>query len=225
MTDPCSETLRVLGHELRRPLTVIRGASTLLVEDAEALPPESRQQMLAMIDRSAAMMSDLLDDLHAAVHLDAGDIEYFVEPVDVAGLVGEAVELARRDSPDRRVEVRGLDAGDLEVEADREQAVRALRALVANALHFSPPDALVEVVVGGEDGWLSLDVRDRGPGFPAAGRERAFEKFTRMDQHAGGAGLGLYLARGLARGMGGDVTVNDREDGGSVVCFTLRRRG
>ena len=223
MTDACVETLRVLGHELRRPLTVIRGASTLLVDDIDALPPDSRRQMLTLIDRSAAAMADLVDDVQTAVHLESGDLEYDLEALDLAALVADAVESARRADPDRSVEVRGLDG--LEVRADREQAVRALRALLVNALHFSPDAAIVEVVASQDADAVRVEVLDRGPGLPAADRERAFEKFTRLDPHRGGAGLGLFLARRLARGMGGEVSVADREDGGTAACFTLRHRG
>lgn len=226
MTDPCLEALRVLGHELRRPLTVIRGASTMLIDDAEALPASSREQMLAMIDRGATEMSNLIDDLLTAVHLDLGDVAYSPEPLDLSALVAEAVEAARRQDPGRRVEVRGpAGPGGPEVEADREQALSALRALLVNAIRYSPAGSPVEVVVSAPGDSVLVQVLDRGPGIPAAERERAFEKFTSLDPNTGGAGLGLFLARGLARGMGGDVSLGDREDGGTVVCFTLRRRG
>jgi two-component system sensor histidine kinase KdpD len=212
----------VLGHELRRPLTVIRGASTLLIEDADALPPGSRQQMLSMMDRSATEMSDLIDDVLIAVHLDLGDVQFSLEPVDVAALVEEAVEPVRREEPPRGVEVGPIDG--LAVEADREHAVRALRALVLNAHRFSPSGDPVTVAASAEGDVVRLVVLDRGPGVPAAHRERAFERFARLDPNASGAGLGLFLARGLARGMGGDVSLADREDGGTSACFTLKRR-
>jgi len=223
VTDPCLETLRVLGHELRRPLTVIRGASTLLIDDSDALPAGSRTQMLGMIDRSATAMSDLIDDLLTAVHLELGDVRYAAEPVEVAALVADAVEAARYEDPDRGVDVSGIDG--LRVEADREHAVRALRALVVNAIRYSPGAGDVEVVASSEAGAVNVCVLDRGPGIPAPQREHAFEKFSRLDPNAGGAGLGLFLARGLARGMGGEITLTDREDGGTAVCFTLRRSG
>ena len=223
MTDPCLETLRVLGHELRRPLTVIRGASTLLIDDSDALPAGSRLQMLGMIDRSATAMSDLIDDLLTAVHLELGDVRYAAEPVDVAALVADAVEAARYEDPDRGVDVSGIDG--LRVEADREHAVRALRALVVNAIRYSPGAGDVEVVASSEAGAVNVCVLDRGPGIPAPQREHAFEKFSRLDPNAGGAGLGLFLARGLARGMGGEITLTEREDGGTAVCFTLKRSG
>ena len=223
VSDPCLETLRVLGHEMRRPLTVIRGASTLLIDDSDALPPASRLQMLEMIDRSATAMSDLIDDLLTAVHLELGDVRYLSEPVDVAALVADAVEAARYEDPERGVDVSGVDGG--QVEADREHAVRALRALVVNAIRYSPGAGDVEVISSSEADAVNLRVLDRGPGIPAPERERAFEKFSRLDPNTGGAGLGLFLARGLARGMGGEITLSEREDGGTDVCFTLRRSG
>jgi len=221
--DACAEALRVLGHELRRPLTVIRGAATLLVDEADRLPSSSREQMLTLIDTSAAAMADLLDDLLVAVRLESGDLRFTIEPVALSALLTEAVEAVEQVAPDRAIQVAHHD--DLVVDVDREQALRALRAVMVNAVHFSPADTAVEVAVSTEPGVVSLLVLDRGPGIPASQRDRAFEKFLRLDQQASGAGLGLFLARGLARGMGGDVTVGEREDGGAAVCFTLRRRG
>jgi signal transduction histidine kinase len=223
MSDPCIEALRALGHELRRPLTVIRGASTLLVEDADALPAASRQQMLAMIDRSAAAMSDMVDDLLAAMHLGIGDLDHMIETIDLQALVDDAVESARHVDPDRTVRVGGAEG--LEVQVDREHTLQALRAVLANALRYSPPDSPVEIVAGRRGDEVQLHILDRGPGIAAGQRERAFEKFTRLDPGSGGAGLGLYLARGLARGMGGEVSLADRDDGGTVVCITLRGCG
>jgi len=103
--------------------------------------------------------------------------------------------------------------------------VRALRALVQNADRHTPAGDAVTVTADAEGDVVRLLVLDRGPGIPAAQRERAFERFTRLDPNASGAGLGLFLARGLARGMGGEVSLGDREDGGTAACFTLRRRG
>jgi two-component system sensor histidine kinase KdpD len=213
----------VLGHELRRPLTVIRGASTLLIDEADALPPDSRREMLSMIDRGATEMSELIDDMMIAVHLDLGDVQFSLEPVDVQGLVEEAVETVRHEEDGGPVEIGPTDG--LAVEADREHAVRALRALVSNAHRHSPSDRAVMVTASAEGDVVRLLVLDRGPGIPAAQRERAFQRFSRLDPNAGGAGLGLFLARGLARGMGGDVSLADREDGGTAACFTLKRRG
>jgi signal transduction histidine kinase len=221
--DPCVETLRVLGHELRRPLTVIRGAATLLVGDADRLPATSRRQMLSLIDSSAGAMADLIDDLLTAVHLDLGDLQYSLEPVELAALLEEAMEAARRLDPARSIDVRGADG--VAVMADREQSLRALRTVLVNAVQHTPEGSPVEVVASTGAGTVRVEVLDRGPGIPAADHERAFERFTRLDERAGGAGLGLFLARGLARGMGGDLRMDEREGGGARLCFTLRTSG
>jgi two-component system sensor histidine kinase KdpD len=195
----------------------------MLIDDADALPPDTRRQMLSMIDRSATEMSDLIDDVLIAVHLGIGDVQFALEPVDVVALVEEAVEPVRHEEPVRDVEVHSPDG--LAVVADREHAVRALRALVLNAHRFSPSGRPVTVTAGIDGDVVRLRVLDRGPGIPATQRDRAFERFARLDPNTGGAGLGLFVARGLARGMGGDVDLDDREDGGTSACFTLQRRG
>lgn len=176
-----------------------------------------------MIDRSAAQMSDLIDDVLMAVHLDLGDVPFSLEPVDVRGLVEEAVETVDGEEPAPGIEI-GLTDG-LAVVADRQHALRALRALVQNAQRHSPAGDAVTVSAAAEGDVVRLLVLDRGPGIPAGQRERVFERFARLDPNASGAGLGLFLARGLARGMGGEVSLADREDGGTAACFTLRRRG
>lgn len=216
----CLEALRALGHELRRPLTVVRGAATLLVEDGDRLPEASRRQMMALVEGGVDTMSEMVDDLLAAVHLDVGDLEFALEPLDVSALVAEVVAAARRREPERDIEVH--DPGGLIAVADREQAGRALRALLTNAILYSPSDQPVVIVV--EPGPARLGVLDRGPGIPAGERERAFAKFVSLDPGTGGAGLGLYLARGLARAMGGDVAVEDRVGGGTAAWITLSRR-
>src|SRR5205823_2046784 len=97
----------------------------------------------------------------------------------------------RRDAPGRR----------RRPPARREQAGRARRALLANAAQHSPPDGVVEVAVGVEGAAARVEVLDSGPGIRPEDRERAFEKFVRLGRRSGGAGLGLFLARGLARSM------------------------
>jgi two-component system, OmpR family, sensor kinase len=238
------EIMSALGHELRRPLTVIRGAATLMLDMAGRLSPDKTVNLLSLIDGNVEEMSDLIEDLLLTVHLEAGDLRLFQEPVDVAEMVAMAVEAERRHTGDHPVTVLGAAPG-LQVVADRDRAVRALRALIDNAARHSPPEASIEITVAGPDtgaqggtgvraksarpraqdhAHVRFEVRDQGPGIPAADRARAFERFEKL---AGGTGLGLglYLVEGLARVMGGDAGAGDAAGGGAVVWFTLRRRG
>ena len=218
------EALSALGHELRRPLTVIRGAATLVIDMAGELSPEKTLEMLSLIDGGVEEMSDLIEDLLLMVHLEAGDLKLFREPVDVAEVINAAITVERRRTGEHPVTVLGAAPG-LTVDADRDRTVRALRALISNAARFSPPDAPVEIAVSAApDGrQVRFEVLDRGPGVPAADRERVLERFTKLVP-GNGLGLGLYLVRGLARAMGGDAGLGDRPGGGLGVWFTLNRR-
>ena len=221
--SPYLELMSVIGHELRRPLTVIRGAATLLLDTEGRMPPDRALEMLRMIDVNVEDMSDLIEDLLVMVHLETQDLGLLIEPIPVAEVVSSALESERRKLGDRAVTVLGAAPG-LVVEADRSRAVRALRALLSNAARFSPPDSPIEISVEAKAGIVRIEVQDRGPGIPAAEREAAFGRFHRAGEGSG-LGLGLYLVRGLARAMGGDAGASERTGGGATVWFTLGRRG
>jgi signal transduction histidine kinase len=100
---------------------------------------------------------------------------------------------------------------------------RAISNLVANAVKYSPDDEPVDVIVSVSDGSVSVSVTDRGPGISQEAQERIFERFERLeDSHKQtGTGLGLYITRRLARGMGGDVTVSSLAGAGSTFVLVL----
>jgi signal transduction histidine kinase len=219
------ELISVIGHELRRPLTVIRGAATLMLDMEGKMPPDKAVEMLGMIDHNVEDMADLIEDMLVMVHLQAGDLGLFMERVEIAEAVATAVEIERRRLGDHPLTVLRAAPG-LEAEADRGRVIRALRALISNAVRFSTAGAPIEISVRDDDRWVRLEVLDRGPGIPAADREAVFERYHRLGDGPGpGLGLGLYLVRGLARAMGGDAGAGERPGGGATVWFTLARRG
>lgn len=224
LSDPASlELISVIGHELRRPLTVIRGAATLMLDMDGKMPPDKAVQMLGMIDHNVEDMADLIEDLLLMVHLQAGDLSLFSEKVDVAEAVATAVDIERRRLGDRPLTVLEGAPG-LTALADRGRTIRALRALISNAARFSPEGTPIEVAVREEPATVRIEVLDRGPGIPAADREAVFERYRKLEDGPG-LGLGLYLVRGLARAMGGDAGIGERAGGGATVWFTLARRG
>jgi signal transduction histidine kinase len=216
--------ISALGHEMRRPLTVIRGAATLLIESAGTLDAATEVEMLSLIDQSVEDLSDLIEDILLMVHVEAGDVSLFLEPVDVADLVATAVELERRHTGEHPVTVLGATPG-VTVEADRERSIRALRALVENAARFSDATSPIEIAVHTDGAsFVRFEVLDRGPGIAPALQERAFERYEQLGAVVHGLGIGLYLVRGLAAAMGGEAGMGDRPGGGLSVWFTLRRR-
>jgi signal transduction histidine kinase len=213
------ELISAVGHELRTPLTVIRGAATLLLQTGGLMAADRQQAMLRLIEQHTETMSDLVEDLITVAHLEAGDLDLVPENVEVAPLIERVVEWARRHDS-RPVLVLGSTPG-LAVRADRERAEQVLRCLVSNALRHAP-DSDVEVSVQARRGRVRMGVLDQGPGVPEEQRKGVFERFARASAGSG-AGLGLHVARSLARLMGGDVTLEPRNPAGSAFWFTLGR--
>jgi signal transduction histidine kinase len=211
------------SHELRTPLTSLRLMLDLLREELGGthVDLESARvqvdQARAVSDRLAALAAQLLDlsRLDAGVPLRSELIELREEARAVIAEFG-----VRAEETGRTVELHADRA--VWAVADPGGVAQILRVLIDNALRFAPVGTAVGVTV--TDGpEATLRVSDRGPGVPAADREDIFERFRRgsLTGGQGGFGLGLAIARELARRMDGDVVLGDAERGG---CFELRLR-
>ena len=195
------------SHELRSPLARLKMA-VAMVSDA---PAGQRERLQREIAENIAELDQLVDEVLLASRLDAGQGALpRTEPVELLALAAEE---------GARVQAR-VQGAEAVVMGDERLLRRALRNLLENA-HRYGGDA-VEVDVAARAGRAEVRVMDRGPGVPAAERERIFEPFYRMPGHAereGGVGLGLALVRQIAERHGGSVRCEARDGGGSV--FTL----
>jgi signal transduction histidine kinase len=215
--------MAVLGHELRSPLTVLRGAATLLLDQESPLPADRQIEMLRLIDLQVQIMSGRIEDIHTVVALAGGTLRLELEPVAMAPAIATAVEARRRQEPDRPLLASAPDG--LSVRADAVRLGQVLAALLSNASRFSPAGSRVEIITREQGEVVRVAVADAGPGVEPALRAAIFERFRRLDPGTGGAGIGLYLVRELILGMGGEVGVEGRPDGGSEFWFTLKRDG
>lgn len=212
--------INTLGHDLRSPLTAVRGAATLLIQGLDDIPHDKVLDLLGIIDRRVIQMSDRIEDIIAVAHLDAGDLHVYMESVEVAHILSRVADPERQFEPSLVV---GEAPAGVTIEADVERSVQVLRALIANAVRFSQPGAPVELTAVVNADAVRFEVCDHGPGLPAGELEQVFVRLWHGPD--GGPGLGLYMARGLARAMNGDVTVSARPDGGSIFSFSLSRNG
>ena len=206
-----------LSHELRTPLAGIRLTAELLA-DGRIPEGERRQGALKSIltesDRLSRMVSELLD----FSRLEKGTRRYAIETFDLAAFASDAAEAqaaAAISNGRARVSVRS----GATVSADKDAIRQIATNLVANAVKYSEGE--IDIEVEGNE----IRFMDRGRGVPPECAERIFERFYRVDdsltRKEGGSGLGLPIARALARGMGGDVTYSPRPGGGSVFTLTL----
>ena len=218
--DDHHDLLSVLGHELRSPLTAIRGASSLLLMAQDDLPPEKVGELLRLIESQAARMADRVEDVLVAGRLDAGRQRVLMEDVELSELVADVIESSGFAAAGGRIHLEGSLQG-VRARGDLQRVSHVLRIFLDNATRFSPPGSPVEVRVEARPTWVRIEVLDRGPGVAEEEQERIFERGVKLDGSGPGAGIGLYIARGLASAMGGQAGVDPRPGGGSTFWLSL----
>jgi len=220
-----SEFVAAVSHELRTPLTSIYGfAETLLRQDV-LFDEEERRMFLGYIASEAQRLTTIVDALLNVARLDAGDLQMELSPIDVGSVVSEVVTVIRETGPVNGHDfVVDLPSERLDAAADRDKLRQILSNLVDNAVKFSPDGGTVTVAARRKTSAIEVRVVDRGPGIPAAERARIFRKFYRGDparDRPGSTGLGLFIAEGLVRAMGGRIWVDSEEGEGSSFAFEL----
>lgn len=208
--------LEVLAHEIRNPLAVVHGYADL-IESGDLADDRLGG---AAIQRAASRIDEIVKQL-TSVSLRAGRGDVAARtPVDLGAAVERIVADFRLLTPVDLQVVEHLGPAII-VSADATQIEQALTNLVGNAIRFSPTAVSVEVAVRADRLWTDIDVSDAGPGVDPADMGLLFCKYGRADPASPGAGLGLYLARRIARAHGGDILVR-RRTGGPGMTFTIR---
>jgi signal transduction histidine kinase len=210
------------SHELKTPLTLIRVDTEVLQGNLQ--DPDDREladEVLAETDRMGKILSDLL----TMARLDAGALDVARKPFDLTNLIEEETERfrVRATREGVRLEVRAPD--ELLATGDPARTGQILAALLDNALRFTPSGGSVEVRASRQDGTVEATVTDTGPGIPPEHLARIFDRFYRAEsartREGGGTGIGLAIARGLARAQDGDLEAANAKDGGAVFRLKL----
>jgi signal transduction histidine kinase len=207
-----SDFISRVSHELRTPITIIDGFVMTMLDHGERLDEDARQDMLRRCRTASARLSRLIEELITLARLETGVIQSQPAPTKMRKLLDDVAlaatnpSVVRVDAPD-----------DLILTIDPELTRRALGFLVDNAAKYGQ-EALVIITAD-----RAIEVLDRGPGIAADVKESVFELFTRgrATTDIPGLGLGLPMARTLVAAMGGEMTIDDRPGGGTVVRITL----
>jgi heavy metal sensor kinase len=212
------------SHELRTPVAVISGETELALSRPDRNAAQLREA-LAVIQAESQRLRGAIDDLFFLARADAGERQLRSEPVDLREVAETAVRAAQSRAPDRSFTIAPASDATATVSGDRELIRRVLDNLLDNAIRYSSAGAPVELEVARSNGVVRVDVKDEGPGIPAEVRERVFERFYRGDDARArsdkGAGLGLAIARWVARAHGGDLSLAEGNGSGAVFRLTL----
>ncbi|HZB93000.1 MAG TPA: sensor histidine kinase KdpD [Stellaceae bacterium] len=215
--------LTSVSHDLRTPLSSIIGSLTSLRSYGERYDDNTRDALMATIQAEAERLNRFIGNLLDMTRLESGAVEIRPEPVDLAEVVGTALQRAGKLLAEHRIEV-DIAADLSSPAADYLLLEQVLFNLLDNAGKYAPPGSLVRVTARREDGMAAIAVSDEGPGIPAADLERIFDKFYRVhrqDRQRAGTGLGLAICRGFVAAMGGTITAANRNDRSGAV-FTVR---
>ena len=213
----------VVAHELRTPLTVVGAALSTLAEHVTQLSGADTLRLLATAARHVDNLQTLLDHLLSSSE-DRGHFPVTLEDIELGALARQIVHDLGVITDPRAVVTEIPDAAH-PVNADPQALRRIIAALISNAVKYSPPQTPIDVAVEATDHRIALRVSDRGDGIPPNQHDLIFQKGRRLDNtDVNGSGLGLYLARGLARAQGGSLAVESRTDGaGSTFVLQLPR--
>ncbi len=210
------------AHELRTPLAGITAAAEAVLQQPDDADPEARHRLLMVLGREAQRAGRLVDDLLDLARIDTG-LSLHPEPTDLRQLVDGQAERARLVHPQLAIRVDGPGAT---VDVDPARIGQVVANLLNNACQVTPVAGTVRVAVSASNGQARVAVCDGGPGVAPEQRERIFGRLVRLDGAHGnrvtGSGLGLPIARGIARAHGGDVTCQPTPPGsGAVFVLTL----
>jgi signal transduction histidine kinase len=218
-----SDFVAITSHELRTPITAIRGFVKTLLRNRDRLSAEQLTNFMHTIDRQSARLARLVEDLLFVSRIEAGAVRLAPEPVDVTELVHESLEAFGPEGR-VRIDLNVLeDMGTGTIDAQRVDQI--VRNLVENALKFSPRDARVSVSAGAAAGLRTLEVADRGAGIPPEDLPLIFDRFHQaghvMTRENEGAGLGLYITKRLVEAMGGTIGVRSEPGRGSTFTVSI----
>lgn len=225
LTEGRARLLAFVGHEIRTPLSGILGVADLLKDQAGSA--ETRR-LAATIASSGEHLERLLSDLIDLSCLQVGELPLRVEPFDLRRLAAEIRDLWQPAFDAKKISLRMMVArmSDLRIEGDPGRLRQILFNLISNALKFTDQGQVTVQISTGKtaDGLLlRMSVADTGRGIPDRDKARLFEEFQQAEETVasgqGGSGLGLSIARGLARRLGGDISLADNPGGGCV--FTV----
>jgi signal transduction histidine kinase/PAS domain-containing protein len=219
-----TDFLAVMSHELRTPLNAIAGHTELVEIGIHGPVTDAQRDALARIQRSQRHLLGLINDVLNFAKLEAGHVEYDIGEVPLHETV-EAIEpLVSSQLRAKALRLVPCDCADHPIaRGDREKVRQVLLNLLSNAIKFTPEGGTIVVECVLHDGRVGVRVSDTGIGIPAEKLEQIFAPFVQVNRALStmheGTGLGLAISRDLARGMGGDLTVDSTEGEGSA--FTL----
>lgn len=222
----------MMVHELRAPLTAIRGASDLLLNQKQKLPPEGHDKFLKMIHDQAKKLIDDVSLLLDASKIEAHRLAVNRETVQLPQIVEQSVQVFKPQADLKAIKL-FAQVADVTLSADPQMLSRVLNNLISNSLKFTNPGDSITVYGGTQERngkhVAVIAVTDTGIGIPKDKQEKVFDKFYQVASpgsnphfpHPTGTGLGLYIVKGIVQAHGGSVSLQSEPGRGTTITLTF----
>ena len=213
------------AHELRNPLTAIKGFTRTLMVKADKLTEERRVEYLSMVNEQSNRLARLVEDLMQVSRIDAGRVSIEPRALQVEDTLTGLLDQFRTKWTGHEIVVDHARSGVPTVFADPHKLEEILINLIDNAVKYSAPGTPIRVSIGANNGEVRVSVRDQGDGIAPEEIPNLFQKFARLStpstSEIPGTGLGLYIVKGFVEAHGGRVWVDSALGEGSTFSFTL----
>lgn len=221
-----SDFVSLVTHELRLPMTSIKGYSDLLTSGMAGELNEQQQQFFAVIQRNLGRMSRLISDLADINRVESGRMKFEKKQIDLPPIVEDVVDNLREAINGRNQTISlNLPADLPAIYADPTRLSQVLTNLISNAHKYTPDNGHIEIQAHATNGQVQVDISDNGLGISEADQEKLFTQFFRAESAAvrqqQGWGLGLSIVKKIIEAQGGTISFASELDAGSTFSFTI----
>jgi len=222
------EFISIASHELRTPLTSLKGALGLIHSDVVGPVPEAMKTILEVAYRNSERLGRLIDDILDMEKLDAGKMEFSMQPLAVPSLINQAISEHEGFGIKHGVSfVINGNVPNISILGDEDRLMQVFSNLMSNAAKFSSQGTIVWLSARERDQGVRISITDKGPGIPKEFQKKLFEKFSRANNsdsgNNDGTGLGLSIAKSVVERHGGDLGFQTETDVGTTFYFDLQK--
>lgn len=222
--DLQKEFLSTITHEIRTPLTSIKGFSQTLQDNWDKINDEQKKKFIKIIEEQSERLIKLIENVLNAAKIDSSTENTILKKVNLNQITKKTAELIKINHKEHDFKL-NLAPEELYALADTDYCEQILVNILENACKYSPKNTTVKITTGTKENSAYVEIADMGEGIEESELPKIFDKFWRADNYltskAQGSGLGLYIAQNLAHKMNGEIKVKSPIQNGKGTAFTL----
>ena len=220
------EFVFIAAHELRTPVTAIKGYVSMILEDSFGEVPEKIRENLMVVNSSNDRLVQLVQDLLQVARSDAGKMKVEMTELDIVKNIKHVIQEIKSLADKKGIELVYTEENSIQVQADTYKLKEVLINIIGNAIKYTLDNGSIEIEHEEKDGMLITKIKDHGMGMTQEEVNNLFQKFYRVQNSdtakIEGTGLGLFICKEIIERMGGKIWVESKKGEGSVFSFSLK---